>query len=330
MEPYESLLADARSFMKSRIILTAVELDWLTRLHEKPSTAERLAEAMSLDLRATTRVLDCLVTFGLLEKSEGAYRPTEQGSYLSAHHPETVLPMARHLDHLWHNWSHLTETVRTGENVNRASMAESGEERQQAFIQAMHVVGRSLSLEIAEDYDAGGYRRLLDIGGASGTYTIAFLRGSPELRGVLFDLPRVVPLARHRLEEEGLLDRVELVEGDFHEDELPPGCDLAFLSAIIHQNSPEENLGLFEKIHKVLEPGGALLIRDHIMDESRTDPPAGALFAINMLTGTRGGDVYTFREVEDGLKEAGFDDIRWIRKGGRMDSLVEGRKPAKS
>ncbi len=73
-------------------------------------------------------------------------------------------------------------------------------------------------------------------------------------------------------------------------------------------------------------PGGKVLIRDHVMDPARTYPPQGALFAINMLVGTEGGDTYTFDEIEDGLAAAGFVDVKMVRKGERMDCLVEARK----
>ena len=115
--------------------------------------------------------------------------------------------------------------------------------------------------------------------------------------------------------------------GDFYRDELPGGSDLALLSAIIHQNSPEENVDLYRKAYRALAPGGVLLIRDHIMDETRTKPPGGAMFALNMLVNTRGGDTYTYEEVRSTLERAGFTDVKWVREGEHMDSLVEARKP---
>lgn len=133
-------------------------------------------------------------------------------------------------------------------------------------------------------------------------------------------------MARERLAEEGLLERVELMAGDFYQDELPKGCDAAWLSAIIHQNSPAENLLLFQKVYRALEPGGVILIRDHIMDETRTQPASGAVFALNMLVNTRGGDTYTFSEIRRALEEAGFGEVKVIQKGERMDGLVEARK----
>jgi SAM-dependent methyltransferase len=193
----------------------------------------------------------------------------------------------------------------------------------------MHVSGRQLAQALANEYDLSRFKRLLDVGGASGTYTIAFLQRNPVMTAVLFDLENVIPMARKRFAEEKIAHRVDLVAGDFYKDELPKGCDLALVSAVIHQNSPRGNLALYCSIYRALEPGGTLLIRDHVMDESRTKPPAGAMFAINMLVNRRGGDTYTFLEVKDGLEKAGFRDVKQVRSGERMDCLVEGRKPGR-
>jgi len=164
------------------------------------------------------------------------------------------------------------------------------------------------------------------VGGGSGTYTLAFLEASPSLHATLFDLAPVIELARERLQAVGILDRVRLVAGDFYKDELPPGHDLALLSAIIHQNSLEQNEKLYGKIYRALDTGGRIVVRDHVMSADRTQPPAGALFAVNMLAGTEGGRTYTFDEIKDGLTAVGFTRINLIQSQN-MFSLVEGIKP---
>jgi SAM-dependent methyltransferase/predicted transcriptional regulator len=327
MNQLERVMADTRSFMQSRVILTAAELDVFSLLHQTPSSVKDLAEKSSLDLRNTTRLLDCLVSLGLLEKESELYRTTETGALLSSHHPESVLPMVLHYNHLWDTWSYLTETIVEGNNPAKQPLSEKGGETLKAFIGAMHVIGRNLAGEIADAYDLSPFKSLLDIGGASGTYTMAFLRKNPSMRAVIFDRKDVLPLADERLRAEGFRERVDLVGGDFYRDELPGGSDLALLSAIIHQNSPEENVDLYRKAYRALAPGGVLLIRDHIMDETRTKPPGGAMFALNMLVNTRGGDTYTYEEVRSTLERAGFTDVKWVREGEHMDSLVEARKP---
>ena len=106
------VLGDVRRFMKSRVILTGAELDIFTKLHAKAVSSADLAGPAGLDKRALTRLLDCLVAFGFLEKNRDTYSVTETGALLSSRHPQTVLPMALHLNGIWENWSRLTDSVR--------------------------------------------------------------------------------------------------------------------------------------------------------------------------------------------------------------------------
>jgi SAM-dependent methyltransferase len=327
MERYEALTAEAFNFMKSRVIFTAAELDLFTALDDKPATAGEVARRLALDERALARTLDYLIALGLFYKEEGGvYHTTETGAFLSSRHPETILPMILHLVRLWESWSYLTETVREGSRRKR-EIDEINDESRAAFIGAMHVIGRDLSVDIADGYDLARFRRLLDVGGASGTYTTAFLKKNPEMRATIFDLEPVIPLARERMASEGLSDRVAYEAGDYLKDELPGGFDLALLSAVIHQNTTEENIRLYKNVFHALTPGGVILIRDHIMNETRTEPAEGALFALNMLVNTPGGDTYTLGEVKGSLEIAGFTRVRLARTGDKMDCLVDACKP---
>ncbi len=324
---YGPLAGELSAFMKSRVMLTASELDLFTFLDKGPARAEEIALEKRLNGKGLARLLDALVAFRFLAKVDGVYSVTDEGRLLSSLHPESMLPIALHMNGLWDAWSGLSSVVKRGRRSNRKSSFLKNEGGLDAFIGAMDAIGRGLSGKIAEAYDLAPFKRLLDIGGASGTYTLAFLRKNPAMRAVIFDLPDVIPLAKRRMSAEDLDERVLFVPGDFHRDKLPEGCDLALLSAIIHSNSPRENLALYGKIFRALEPGGVLLIRDHIMDGPRTSPATGTLFAINMLVNTRGGGTYTFQEIFDGLTRAGFSDIALIGNGEQMDGLVEARKP---
>ena len=94
-----------------------------------------------------------------------------------------------------------------------------------AFIGAMHAIGKDLSQEIAGSYDLSRFKQLLDIGGASGTYTIAFLRKNPDMNAVIFDLHDVIGLAKKQIRKEGLHGRVRFAAGDFYKDALPAGAE---------------------------------------------------------------------------------------------------------
>jgi hypothetical protein len=322
------IISYSRSFMKSRVILTSAELDLFTELDGTTLSAKEIADRLELNERALTRLLDCLITFELLEKRDGRYSITESGAYLSSQNPDTMLPIVKHMNEIWDNWSFLTASVKKGDNPHLKSVVDAQpEEERESFICAMHVAAKGISKEIAGAYDLSPFNKLLDIGGGSGAYTKAFLKKNPELNAILFDLKDVIPIAEKHIGKEKLQDRVDFIAGNFYTDKLPGGCDLALLSAIIHQNSPEQNLELYKKVYLALDPGGVLLIRDHIMDSSRTNPPAGALFALNMLVNTPAGDTYTFEEVKTSLETTGFQNVKLILSGKKMNCLVEASKP---
>jgi predicted O-methyltransferase YrrM len=325
----ESLLGLSRTFMESRILLTAAELNLFALLEPRPLLAREVAGRLQGNLRAATILLDALSAMGLLRKQEETYQCVPPVSdFLSENQPASVLPMILHAAHLWRKWSKLTAVVRDSESAaEKDGPPFQKSEELQAFIGAMHTIAAPMAPLMAKAVKAEKSRMLLDVGGASGTYTIAFLEANPQMRATLFDRPAVVELARGRLEQANLLHRVRLVAGDFYKEDLPAGHDLAFISAIIHQNSPEQNLDLFKKAHRSLLPGGRIVIRDHIMEPNRTLPPSGAIFAVNMLLATAGGNTYTFEEIQAGLVQAGFDHVNLIQKGNRMDGLIEAFKP---
>lgn len=324
----EEILKLARGFMEARILLTGAELNLFSLLQNRSMTAHEIAEYSGMIYRPLEVLLDALTALGLLKKEDDLYRcDPPVSTFLAEDAADTVLPMVLHMAHLWPRWAELTSMVRGDEKgVDKSNRVKQAQELQ-AFIGAMHVVAQSRAHELVAAVKPGAAKHLLDVGGASGTYTIAFLQAVVGMKATLFDQPGVMEMARDRLVREGLLDRVTLVSGDFYRDELPPGHDLAFVSAIIHQNSPAQNLDLYRKIFRSLMSGGRIVIRDHVMEATRTEPKEGAVFAVNMLVATDGGATYTYDEIRTGLEQAGFRQVRLLQKGEHMDCLVEAFKP---
>jgi len=315
----EAIMSLSRAFMECRVFLTGAELDLFTLAASAPMKAREIAERIGADLRALTIVLDALAAMGLLIKEDDAYRTEPSAArLLAADSPESILPIIRHSVDLWERWGRLTGKV-TGPRKPDTSM--------RAFIGAMHVIGRPRAARIVALVNPAGARRLLDVGGGSGTYTLAFLEAAPEMQATIFDLPQVIDMARERVGAAGMLERITLVAGDYRRDPLPGGHDLAFVSAIIHQNSPAENGEMFRKIFAALEPGGRIVVRDHVLGPDRTEPRSGALFAVNMLVGTEGGNSYTEAEIREALTQGGFTAVRVINPDTRMDGLVEAFRP---
>jgi predicted O-methyltransferase YrrM len=319
----EMLLEWVRGYQISRVILTAVELDIFAKVGEGASAAD-VAASLGAPERPVDRLLNALATLGLLSKEEGTLSLTEVSArYLAPKSPEYMANL-RHSAHLWDAWSGLTEVVKTGTSSN--SMEEMTTQRTEAFIAAMQQHSKRSSPDVAAVLDMEGVGRILDVGGGSGAFTIALTRkAGPSCTASLFDLPAVTALARNYLAEAGMSARIDTVDGDYNVDPLPEGYDLVFMSSIVHINSPEQNVALVQKGADALNRGGRLVIREFVINEQRTGPPPVAIFALNMLVNTPGGDTYTASEMSGWMTQAGLSDIQFV-KAGPVASLVIGRK----
>jgi precorrin-6B methylase 2 len=326
----EELLKLARSFQPACVLTAAADLDVFSRLYEKPMTAHTLATGLNIDLRAITILLDALVAMELLIKRDNLYGvPDEIVDLLVETSPKNILPMVRHLGNCLRRWAQLSEVVQTGNPAERKPSIRGRAADQAAFIGAMQNISEPVADMVIKRLKPLKFDHLLDVGGASGAWTIALLRAVSQAKATLFDLPPVIPMAKKNIAEDGLHDRVTFVEGDFYIDDLPGGADLAWLGAICHQNSREQNRILFTKVHQALKDDGTLIIRDVVMDPSHTSPAGGALFAINMLVSTEGGGTYSFEEYRHDLCAAGFEQIELVYHDEHMNSLIKAKKTSK-
>lgn len=327
MITFDELLGKARAYQESRTLLTAIELDLFTAVGGG-ATAEDVASRIGASLRGTRLLLDAVVAIGGLTKAEGVYRNTpETARYLVAGSPENAQPGLMHSVNLWHTWSSLTSAVRAGTSVIEPGVERREEGWTENFIAAMHRNGSVLARVVAGRLDLTGVRTVLDVGGGSGAYSIAFAEANPGLRATVFDLPHVLPLAERYLREAGVSDRVTTAAGDLRTAAFTGlgQFDLVLLSNICHMLDEAENRDLLRRCFAATAPGGRVAIRDFIIDENRTSPKQAAVFALNMLVGTRGGSSYSEAEYTSWLREAGYEAVK--RLGPGEDLVIAHRPP---
>lgn len=312
MRTIEDMTQAMRGFQEARVLLTAVELDVFSAAGDG-ATAAVVASRIGADERATSMLLNALVALGALEKDGGTYRTTQESAKFRAARAGLM-----HTVNLWDSWSMLTACVRAGTAVRRPGVEAQEKDWTKAFIDAMHANAASQARQMVQSVGAAGVKRLLDVGGGSGAYAIAFAQAEPHLHAEVLDLPQVTPIASRHIREAGLEDRVKTRIGDLTKDDFGQGYDLILLSAICHMLSEEENLDLFTRCAKALLPGGRIVIRDFILEPGRTAPRGAALFALNMLVGTRRGNTYTEAEYAGWLRKAGFSAVKRLTSTGDL------------
>ncbi|MGC8643030.1 MAG: methyltransferase [Isosphaeraceae bacterium] len=324
----QGLMEMMAGYQPACVVGAAAELEVFSALGDQSLSSAELTSRLEVNPRALTMLLDALAALGVLEKEGERYQvPVELRPLLRSDGPETYLPMIWHRMVILRGWANLAWTVKAGIPAPRPASIRGAAADSAAFIAAMHSVSGPLAAGLVARFGPPPFTQLLDVGGASGTWTLAFLRARPGTRAVIFDLPHAIDQAQARFAGTEFADRVSFSPGDFYQDELPKGADLAWVSAIVHQNSRSQNRELFAKVHRALTPGGLIGIRDIVMEPDRTRPVEGALFAINMLVNTPSGTTFTFAELAEDLQAAGFHDPKLAIQDKAMSSVVTAVRP---
>jgi ubiquinone/menaquinone biosynthesis C-methylase UbiE len=134
---------------------------------------------------------------------------------------------------------------------------------------------------------------MLDVGCGPGSYGIAFCRFNVNLSVVLIDMEPSLATARTRVREAGLQDRIACHVCQILEDPVPGyGYDLVFLSNLIHIYSDREVELIVNKVWKILDAPGELVIHDYLLHTDGRDQLHAALFNLAMLVGTPRGKCY--------------------------------------
>ena len=309
------LMALASGHAEARIVQTAVQLAIFDTLANRPLSSEQVADRLGLEPKATELLLNGLASMDLLEKQGENFSLTEVArQYLLKSSAEYLGGMIRFEASLWSCWEKLPEALRSGKPVRMPDMYQSDPNETEIFISAMDslVRARGDPAALAAALDWHRVNTLLDIGAGPATYPIALCQKFPNLHATIFDLPATLRLTEQYVREAKLPGRIELIPGDYRSNSVPENYDVIFLSNIIHGESPETNAALVKKLALNLNPAGRIVIKDHILDETRARPPVGAIFSLLMLLTTDGGRCYSFSEIRSWLEDAGLKHVRQI------------------
>jgi SAM-dependent methyltransferase len=320
----------ASGHVEARIIQAAVQLGIFDTLGDGCDSSHAVAAALHLEPRPTELLLNALAALKLLEKTGESFSLAPVAAkHLLRTSSQYLGGMILFDASLWNCWGQLAETVRSAKPPRPANMYQDNPEETEIFITGMDslVKARGDADVIARTVDWKEVTHLLDIGSGPGTYPIHLCQQFPGLLATIFDLPGTLEITQRYVRDARLEKRITLVPGDYRTDSIPGSYDVIFLSNIIHGEDYEENQRLIAKLYSNLQPGGRAIIKDHILDESRADPPVGAIFSLLMLLTTASGRCYSFREIKSWMERAGLSQVQQIDLPHPLtSSLVIGTK----
>jgi acetylserotonin N-methyltransferase len=312
-------------------MFAAVELGVFDALDAEPLALPALAERLSCSADALERLVDACVGLGLLTKTHGVFANTPvAATYLCAASPRRLTGyLSWSNGYMWQLWSHLEDAVREGSHRWQQAFGWDGpifshffkdEHTKREFLIGMHGFGLISSPHVASAFDLSGYRKFVDLGGATGHLAMAACERWPNLNAIVFDLPDAVPLAAEIVGQSAVNDRVEIVAGDFFVDPLPAG-DVYALGRIVHDWTEAKILALFQRIYERLPNGGAILIAEKLLNDDKTGPRWAQMQSLNMLTCTEGKE-RTLHEYDELLTHVGFTNVRGKRTPSPLDAVM--------
>jgi 3-hydroxy-5-methyl-1-naphthoate 3-O-methyltransferase len=307
----ERLMQFAWGFAPPLILEAALNCRVFDFLDRGPQTVGLLAAQSGASVRGLTAILNALVGLELLARKGNRYaltpesatflvstKPAYHGAYFT-HMTRQILP----------NWLQLTEAVGTGRPVVAANDHGDGQKFFAEFVEGLFPLSYKTAQVLGEHLGipkATSPVSVLDIGSGSGVWGIALAHQSPQVTIRAVDWPDVLEVTRAVAQRQGVGNRLRTVPGDLLDADFGTGHQVATIGHILHSEGRDRSRQLLRRTFGALAPGGAVVISEFMPNDDRTGPPTPLIFAVNMLLHTTAGDTFTFAEIADWLREAGF------------------------
>jgi ubiquinone/menaquinone biosynthesis C-methylase UbiE len=301
-------------YQHSMALKGAIDLDLFTHIADGATTADAIAAKCKASERGIRILCDFLTIMGFLTKANGSYGLTQNSKlFLNRRSSGYMGTIANFLvsPSALADFRDVAALVRKGGTLDGAGVMEPESDIWVEFARSMmpiaSIVAQATAPRVTEP---GRKQKVLDIAAGHGMYGISVARHNPAAEIVAVDWKKVLEVAIENAREAGVQDRHHTIPGSAFEVDFGTGFDLVMLPNFLHHFDPPTNVPLLKKIRAAMKPGGRLATVDFVPNENRVTPPIAAAFAMIMLARTERGDAYTFRELDQMFREAGFGESR--------------------
>ena len=292
--------------LKAAAIIAAGHLGLFKLLAETPLSTPEIARRLGADELGVKILAEALASVGYLERVDNRYGngPTPR-AWLTPASPVDFTPLL-----LW-----MTLAWRLAAGIPQVVMRGGPERPLYEYLQEQPELGRANAeyMKAMAQLNAGSIaqatavpdtaRRLLDLGGSHGSYSIAYCKRHPNLKATVYDLPIAVAGTGEAIASQGLADRVGVQYGNYLTDDIGDGYDVILCFFLYHNHTEDDNKRLVAKVGKALNPGGIVVIHEFLRDE----PPDAfnALYSLAFFMYSAGRN-YSYQEITGWLTNAGL------------------------
>ncbi len=307
----------AWGYAPTLVLESALQFRVFDLLDGAPKSLPALSAASGASMRGLKAILNALVGLNFLARKGARYSLTpESAAFFVSTKPDYRGKLFHHtVRQLMPRWMQLAQTVRTGRPAFAVDQEEAGSNFFFEFVESLFPLNHPSAKALAAHLDLrklASPATVLDIGAGSGVWGIGLAQESLHIRIRAVDWPGVLKVTRKIARRHGLADRLTCSPGDLLKADFGHGHKVATIGHILHSEGSKRSQQLLRRTYDALAPGGTVAIAEWIPNDERTGPPSALLFAVNMLVHTHDGDTFTFAEISQWLRAAGFRNPRLL------------------
>jgi hypothetical protein len=315
-----------RGYWTTQAIFVAAELRIADMVADGPRHPDQLGKEAGVDGDMLYRVLRALAGIGIFaEDAEGRFGLTPLAETLRGDSGQRAYARL-HGQELYQSWGKLLDAVRSGDagfvkafGMPAFDYFSTHPERGAVFDKAMTGHHGPEADPMLDAYDFAGFAEVVDVGGGNGSLLTAILKRHTQMRGVLFDLPRVAERATGLIESAGLQGRCRVVGGNFLEG-VPGGADAYLLRHVVHDWRDEDAAAILRNCRNAMKPEGRVLVVEIVVPAG--NEPSFAKW-MDLMMVTYGGKERSEKQYKDLFSQAGLSVTRIVPTKAGI-SVVEG------
>lgn len=326
-------------FAESQVLFVCNELNLFDYLIDKGASSPRqISEDLGLPESSLERLLICAQCIKLLEKDNNNYKINPEWiPFLSnkskdycgekfTHYFKTSYKIFDFLLPAIHEnktqWSKIGKKNILTDDLNSVytDFIFSNEKSTAEFLSTMWASGYNDSIDLCEKFSFSDFRKLIDLGGATGSFAVAALQNNPDLTAIIMDYKQVKPYAEEKFTELNVNARVNFYAGDIFKDELPIG-DIYSIGYLLSDWPESMCISLIQKVYEKLPKNGLIVILEKLFDDDKSGPYLTAMLNLTMLLEMHGKH-RTAPEYLDWLHNVGFRDSQVIYSSGEKHMII--------
>lgn len=288
--------------------------------NRKGISIKDLASETGVSVYGIKVLLEAGLTAGFVTEEAGLFKISKVGYFL-AKDPMTDANIDFVNDVCYEGMFSLQESIEQGSPVGLKKLgdwptvyeglSELGEPAKTSWLKFDHYYSDGSFNDALDFLISKGHQHIMDIGGNTGKFTLAYTKRSSDHQVTIVDLPGQIKMAKKNIGQHDVAPRVSYYPTNIlsHEDGLPTGPDAVWMSQFLDCFSNDEIIFILEKIKKNLPAGTPVYIMETFWDNQRYKSAAHCLTGTSLyFTAIANGNskMYHSKDFTETINKAGF------------------------